>query len=966
MKDPAGFRPPPVVLLGALVVVWGGLLLVTRGLPANDASSPTTVEGPFAERLDRGKDLYFAGSYEEGERVLHDVAEEAASAGDHAARAEALTWLGNTARRTGRYAEARALGEQALELERRHGLRDQMPRTYIALGLLAWHEYRLADAADLHGSALELATELENEEAIAAATGNLGLVHSDLGDFARARADFRLFLEMGRQLDSLRYVANALTNLGMVATNTGEPATAVSFLLEALETYRRIENPSGEMKALGQLSATYQALGRPSDAFMALDSALALARILGAPDEEAYNLRDLGALHHTAGEHRRALERLREAGEIFEELGWGYEQGQVHRWMAQVHLELGSLEEGLSHARQALALHEADQAPLEALDDLALLAELESRRGRIAEATDRVREARELAGRLDVPAARVAAGLAGARVATRAGDDAEVLRSVSGIEADLESVGPVPEAEALALMARALRRSDRAPEAREVAGRAVSAVERVRGRFGSGSLRTSFLSGRSEIYGELIHALLDEGRVSRAFETSDRARGRGLFEHAVQSGSADSGSLGDLVRARELLARIDALVDRVDVQMDGGDPRTVERLRTDLREARSAYETVLLEAGERDAAGTAILGVRAVSARKIQEALRPGELLLEFFVGPDTTVAFAVSTDSIVAFRTAGGEAELASRVRVAGDVLADSTADRGILHPVLEGLHERLLGPVIRAGLMDGVGALVVVPHSALGYLPFAALRDPSSGRYLVQEVEISYAPSAGALPMLRLTGRAESEVGGAALFAPFPGELPGSRAEIDAIGEVLPRARRRAGRWASERRVRDALEAGELVHVASHGVMNPWNPMFSRIGLSRRSQAAEDDGRLEVHEVLAMRIRSPLVFLSGCETASGAAWSTSFARGEDYATLARAFLYAGADDVIATLWPVADRSAAVLSQRFYRHLNGDASPAASLALAQRSMIDEPAHASPYHWAPYRVAGANNDVRFR
>ena len=74
----------------------------------------------------------------------------------------------------------------------------------------------------------------------------------------------------------------------------------------------------------------------------------------------------------------------------------------------------------------------------------------------------------------------------------------------------------------------------------------------------------------------------------------------------------------------------------------------------------------------------------------------------------------------------------------------------------------------------------------------------------------------------------------------------------------------------------------------------MNSRNSLFSRIELTPGSGEPGDDGRLEVHELLRLRIRSPLVFLSGCETGVGAAWSNQFARGEDYATLAQAFLYA------------------------------------------------------------------------
>ena len=156
----------------------------------------------------------------------------------------------------------------------------------------------------------------------------------------------------------------------------------------------------------------------------------------------------------------------------------------------------------------------------------------------------------------------------------------------------------------------------------------------------------------------------------------------------------------------------------------------------------------------------------------------------------------------------------------------------------------------------------------------------------------------------------------------------------------------------------MRKALARGEMVHVASHGVLNPANPLFSRIELVRRGPRAVDDGRLEVHEVLGLQVRSPLVFLSGCETGLGpAAWTTELGLGEDYATVAQSFLYAGARHVIATLWRIEDAGAAAFAERFYRGLEHHA-PVEALAAAQREMQRDSRYAHPYYWAAYVLSG--------
>jgi CHAT domain-containing protein len=149
-------------------------------------------------------------------------------------------------------------------------------------------------------------------------------------------------------------------------------------------------------------------------------------------------------------------------------------------------------------------------------------------------------------------------------------------------------------------------------------------------------------------------------------------------------------------------------------------------------------------------------------------------------------------------------------------------------------------------------------------------------------------------------------------------------------------------------------------VVHVATHGVMNARSPMFSRLALAPGTGETADDGRFEIHELLGVRVRSPLVFLSGCETALGTSWSTSFTRGEDYATLAQAFLYAGAESVVATLWRIDDEGAAAFAEVFYDAMRTRA-PIDALAAAQRAVLRDARYArfsAPRYWAPYVIAG--------
>ena len=116
----------------------------------------------------------------------------------------------------------------------------------------------------------------------------------------------------------------------------------------------------------------------------------------------------------------------------------------------------------------------------------------------------------------------------------------------------------------------------------------------------------------------------------------------------------------------------------------------------------------------------------------------------------------------------------------------------------------------------------------------------------------------------------------------------------------------------------------------------------------------SGKEDGRLEVHEILAMHLQAELVTLSACDTALGSGYFDELPAGDDFVGLTGAFLQAGSSSVLATLWEVNDRSTLVLMSSFYRHLlKGEGSVA--LAQSQRQMLaGKGRFRHPYYWAPF------------
>jgi len=109
-------------------------------------------------------------------------------------------------------------------------------------------------------------------------------------------------------------------------------------------------------------------------------------------------------------------------------------------------------------------------------------------------------------------------------------------------------------------------------------------------------------------------------------------------------------------------------------------------------------------------------------------------------------------------------------------------------------------------------------------------------------------------------------------------------------------------------------------FVHFATHGFVNAQQPELSGVVLSLIDRAGrEQDGFLSAADIFNLRLPADLVVLSGCRTGLG-----KDVRGEGLVGLTRAFMYAGAGHVVASLWNVDDAATAELMKRFYGEMLG------------------------------------------
>jgi CHAT domain-containing protein len=191
-------------------------------------------------------------------------------------------------------------------------------------------------------------------------------------------------------------------------------------------------------------------------------------------------------------------------------------------------------------------------------------------------------------------------------------------------------------------------------------------------------------------------------------------------------------------------------------------------------------------------------------------------------------------------------------------------------------------------------VHSLIVVPQATLNYLPFAILPSIRAGRlrFLVEDYDIAMLPAA----VLVLSAQRISEETTTRLlaFAPYSSGLNFAMEEAKNVAKIFaPNSDVFIGRSATETRFKETAGQYQVIHLATHAFFNRTNPNFSGLQLEAD---AENDGRLEVYEILQLNLKARLVTLSACDTALGSGDFAEMPAGDEFVALDRAFLEAGA----------------------------------------------------------------------
>lgn len=360
-----------------------------------------------------------------------------------------------------------------------------------------------------------------------------------------------------------------------------------------------------------------------------------------------------------------------------------------------------------------------------------------------------------------------------------------------------------------------------------------------------------------------------------------------------------------------------------------------------------------------------------INTTELMKGLSPKEGIVEYLIGEENIYLFLMSAkemDIITLIKDPGCEQHAVSL----RESLLERNLEKYIEHA--SALYRIMVEPAEKFLQRNQISSVTIIPDGFMSYVPVESLLKKNNGsktsRYLLEDYTIHYQYSASLIAAYRTRhdNLKNDFVGFAPSFSSTRDGLTNlayNKIEVASIREQIG-GDEFAGEQASEANFKKLAGEYNIIHLATHAVLDDDHADLSRLYFSTEVDSLED-GKLFAHELFTMRITAQLITLSACNTGMG-----KFHKGEGVMSLSRAFAYAGCPSIVTSLWDAQDKSTSVLMDFFYENLSTGMAKDESLRQAKLRYLhaSDKVKSNPFFWAGFILVGdekpvekMNNDV---
>jgi CHAT domain-containing protein len=750
-------------------------------------------------------------------------------------------------------------------------------------------------------------------------------------DHRAAKRDWLEAQGIAKNLGDDRAMTRAAGELGLIAFLEGNPGQAARLLGGALLSTMTSGDTGGQIRFLELLGTGFEEVNRHAEALRFFERAIKLAdadKDSGLPFMAYEGKAQALVASGRADEARRVLEDALTKARS--------QQKRGHE--AQLLILLGRLTAQMGDSRQAIAY-------LEGAGQFATQVQFFRME---ADAMFELAKLYRDSGDLATADARATQGLVASQ---RVGDRYYVPRNLT-ILADLKA------------------RRGRTEEANALYEQAEDVIEGMLVSVDEPYWNSSVAASMSQTYLQHFELLNQNGDLPGAFRILERIRGRTLAsaledKKALLAAESEQtqGLENDVSALQTRLLQANSVIER-------------EQLLDKLVE----YERRLGLAWTGGEAANQRFKVQPASLTKVEDDLNPDEVFLEYVLDDPHSFCLSISRKGAYLRMLPVGRTEIQRLTQQ----FVDEVRAKGAGIDGAKQLYAWLLKPIPEAATIN---KFVIAPDGILNLLPFEALRD-TQGEYLLKSHVISYVPSGTILDVLRRAKMQQAaprpflgvgdvayeNQGNAGRRMPAPDttrgqilrgmadlsgiqlhDLPQTRNEVQGIGKLLGQESvTLLGKDATETAFKkEPLDQFRILHLAVHGFADTQYPERSALVLGKDPRSG-DDGLLQVREIIRLRLNAELTTLSACDTGVGKLQGQ-----EGISNLVEAFLVAGSQSVVASLWSADDTFASALMERFYQRMAQGEDTSSALRNAKLDLLAKYGdQVRPFYWAAFIAVG--------
>ena len=795
---------------------------------------------------------------------------------------------------------------------------------------------------------------------------NLGTAYYSLGDFHQAIEYLKQYLSIAEEVPQVRCVGCVYGILGCAYQSLSDYQRAIEYHNQGLRIAKEVGNRECEGKAYFQLGYDDILLNQNQRAIEYTNKGLIIAKDVGDRTGQLKGYGNLGCIYGRLGEYQRAIEYINKSLTIAEEVGDRAKQGSRYSNLSNIYLLLGEYQRAIEYIHKYLTIAKevGDKAgqgkAYSNLGDLYL--RLEEFQRAMECQKKHLSIAEEVGDRKDKGRAYLQIG----DVHKSLGDVPRAMEYYKQCLSNAEDIGDRDgQGHAYCRLGSCYRKLDDLKEAIECYEKHLSIAEEIGDRMAEACAHTGLgLSLQShslnealkhfrccvKIYDTIRANSISEDQLKISFRTKHKHAYTDLWQVLVMLQRNDEALYAaERGRAQALL---DAL--KVTYGLTSLSPRSIESEEEAINISKKTTVLTVFFALEENLLSMWVLrkeGNPIFRRFKLQAT------------GKEHEDSFSLLLDTVLKTIGAGRGIRCENRSM---DKLSTTTSTTRDEHQASEAsqettdclqlLYDVLIGPI--ENLLDG-DELIVVPDGALCKAPWAALSET---------LRIRTVPSLTSLKVITDSPSGRHVKSGALLVGdpclekvtnkrgePIYDPLKYARKEVEMIGEILE-SKPLTGEDATKEAVLQGIGSVALIHIAAHGRKETGEIVLAPDPRWESKPPKEEDCIMKMSDIQAVKLRARLVVLSCCHSGQGEVSS------EGVVGMARAFLFAGARSVLATLWAIDDEATMTFMKSFYQQLASGESASVALQRAMKCLRDSHDYSAPKYWAPFVLMG--DDVK--